>query len=501
MEENNINGIKYKLKNGDWGIAKIADYPVLPFYTHLGNTDDSLTIVRDVNTKLCGVISRKYVKEIIPCKYSFIEYGYSKKQLFFKVNKGGYLKQQKRMGGGVAQSVNDGLWGLYNENGDMIVGTRYYNIKFRESYFECCSTNDFLDEDYDYNEYGEILSYRQYIGKIDLYTLDGDFIVGGIDFVSYYSNYIILYMGIEYDQIKETKKHEFMPDYWDKVDMYHNIPLFKDSVCIMLDNQLKPVLKAKYKWLEMFRTGMSFKGKNDFCERLSCENIMKGCSVDMLAFNHDLLFLKFPNEQFLIPEYVPNMEETVLVDVFTAGQTRRIEFPNGKWEDRLIEDGVCVIVKLSKDGSVLWSHRVNEVGMHGYYTEITEMYYREGDKVGFFSENGFLGLKYSAISKDRQQNGNRVVAIKETASPIDFSSSINYYEIDENEELIKLDNKAFNPREFSWFPEYFQEDLYLDVDDYYEDDSSCCGGWTLQQLKEAADIAYEGYSPLELGLD
>ena len=28
-----------------------------------------------------------------------------------------------------------------------------------------------------------------------------------------------------------------------------------------------------------------------------------------------------------------------------------------------------------------------------------------------------------------------------------------------------------------------------------------CGGWTQEELEEAADIAYEGHSRLELGLD
>ena len=141
------------------------------------------------------------------------------------------------------------------------------------------------------------------------------------------------------------------------------------------------------------------------------------------------------------------------------------------------------------------------------------MFYRIGDKVGIFTGDGIHELKYTAVSQEFRSNGTRVVAIKEKIPQTDYTnpnynhfdhSKISYYEMDEKERLTKLDDdwKVFDPRKISWFPDSFKEDNDLSYDnDYYEDVGDYYGGWSTQELQDAADIAYEGYSRLELGLD
>ena len=503
------NYVFFKLDDG-WGIAN-EDGEVLVsnnlanlYGSRLGNTDDSLVIVKDIDTGLCGVISRMYAKEIIPCKYTFIEplnivstdnsigkpidlpVGESENEgtnatdfdfsffnqsysLFFKVKK-------TRFNTGLA--AEDGLWGLYNENGQMVIGTRYYDIKIQDQCIECRSTDD-----YD-------ISYGRYTGKIDLYTLDGDFIIGGVDFVSYYNNYIALYIGTIFDS-------------------YNEIPLFDDAVCIILDKQFNSVLKCNGFYLDNSFWGMSFKNKDDFRERISEGIIIEGCYVDMQAIYDKILFLEFPHEQFLIPEFVSNTEETISTNIYIDGQLQSVELQNGRWKDNFIEDSVCVIVKFSEDGSFLWSHRVNEV----FYNYGIHMFYRIGDKVGIFTGDGIHELKYTAVSQEFRSNGTRVVAIKEKNPQTDYTnpnynhfdhSKISFYEMDEKERLTKLDDdwEVFDPRKISWFPECFKDDNNLSYDnDYYEDIGDYHGGWSWEELEDAADIAYEGYSRLELGLD
>ena len=130
-----------------------------------------------------------------------------------------------------------------------------------------------------------------------------------------------------------------------------------------------------------------------------------------------------------------------------------------------------------------------------------------------FTENGFRKSMYSAISKKRQSNGKLIVAIKEnTNQDIPFNpnynhfdnSIIRYYEINEKEEMIKIEDNwnIFDPRKYNWFPEKFKEENHLFYDyENYEDGNNCTSGWTRQELEDAADIAYEGHSRLELGLD
>lgn len=165
---------------------------------------------------------------------------------------------------------------------------------------------------------------------------------------------------------------------------------------------------------------------------------------------------------------------------------------------------------LSDNGSILWSHRVNEIG-----TDDNRIYlfYREGDRIGIFSEKGFGELKYSAISRKLQSNGNLLVAIKEKGKEeASFNpnfnqfdnSTIKYYEINEKEELIKLDDNwnVFDPRKYNWFPDNFKEENHLFYDYYdYDYGNDNIGTWTKRELEDAADAAYEGHSRLELGLD
>ena len=542
-----FNHIFFK-KDGGWGIANkngeviISNHLTTPFGSQMGIIDDSLMIEKDIDTGLYGVISRKYAKEVIPFEYTFIEsikveypsgltekrrrelpFGIEegeeqqfydapimKNELLFLVNKGGHFSKVKD-GFNYKEIINGGLWGLYKESGNMLIGVRYYDIRISRQFIECISSDDFLYNDYDYDTYGSILSYRQYIGKIDLFTIEGDFIVGGVDIVTYHGDYIKLYIGIDYEKITETRQEKCFDGFVYSFDLFHNKPKVDNSACLILDKRFKPLLKADSYWFEKkFHIGMTFKGKEDFCNRLAGEIILNGCSVDMQSINKGLLFLEFPDEQFFITEFKSESKEFQSINFCCDGQSEYVDFLNGKWEDQLIEEKVCVIVKLSDDGSILWSHRVNEVGMDECNIN---MFYREGVKVGIFTENGFRKSMYSAISKKRQSNGKLIVAIKEnTNQDIPFNpnynhfdnSIIRYYEINEKEEMIKIEDNwnIFDPRKYNWFPEKFKEENHLFYDyENYEDGNNCTSGWTRQELEDAADIAYEGHSRLELGLD
>lgn len=537
--------------NDAWGIANLdgeviienkLDYPVNSYF---GGIDESLTIVKDINTKLYGVISRNFGTVIIPFEYTYIEakiveyptgiiekrrvenpfkfedeedeilvdYPVMKKELFFLVSKGGYISKEK-VGLSYKEIGDNGLWGLYKENGNTLVSVRYYDIQIYNQFIECRSTDEYIINEYE--SLGNILSQREYIGNIDLYTINGNFIVGGVDLVEYHDEYIKLYKGIEYETKIETKDQENLDGYGYCFDLLYNILKFENSSCLIIDKQFKPVLKARSNWSDsLFHIGMTFNGKEDFCEKLGSEFLLNGCSVDIQFINKGLLFLKYPNEQFIISEFKSETNEVCSINICCDGRSEYIDFPCGKWEDILIEEKTCVIVKLSDDGSVAWAHRVNEIGLDNCYINL---FYREGGKTGIFSEKGFGELKYSAISNKLQSNGNLVVAIKETAKTENSlnpnfnqfdNSIIKYYEVNEKEELVKLDDdwNVFDPRKYNWFPDNFKEDndLFLSNDLFYDgvcyNDNDCVGGWSRRELEDAADAAYEDHSRLELGLE
>lgn len=531
-------------KDGGWGIANstgdvmVSNILRYPFGQHLGYTDNTLVIDRNIDTGLYGVISIKYAKVIIPFKYTFIELQkveyptdqtekkkrelpfyltdgedlydspIMKKELFFLVNKGGIVIRHNvdNIDNIYKEYVAGGLWGMYTESGDMVIGTRYYHIDLKKQFVECYSTDDYI---YIEDEFDKLRS-KCYTGKIDLYTIEGNFIVGGIDLFSHYDDYIIIYAGIQY--VKKTETREKLDWYGNKIDYYSDyvISVFDDSACIILDKQFEPVLKSRSNRFEnKFKLGLTFKSPDDFCERLAGETIIKGCSVDMQAIDRGLMFLSYPKEYFVVTEFKSTSKEVSIINVCCDGYNNCVEFPNGTWEDHLIEESVLVIVRLSDEGSILWSRRVNEIDMDGY---ATYMYYRKGEKVGMFSQNGLGDLKYSAISKNFNQNGSLVVAIKENVNPKDFSnpnydhkdaSKITYYEISENGNLIRLDDNRniFDPRKYLWFPDSFREDNHLFYDECYDDSDYYSGGWSQQELEDAADVAYEGHSRLELGLE
>lgn len=235
------NHIFFK-KDGGWGIASkegeilLSNRLTYPFNSCLGYIDKSLCVAKDVDTGLYGVISKNKAKEIVPFKFTYIETLkvdlperkqfliknsptikesiFEKpitcrnitKKLFFKVNKGGTIISDNPYYNS-KRAIEDGLWGVYDESGNMLINARYYNISFISYHFECRSTEDYKEEDYGYNNYGSILSYRKYVGKIDLFNLEGDLIVGGVDLVAYHGDYIIIYLGIKYYSLNPQRNN------------------------------------------------------------------------------------------------------------------------------------------------------------------------------------------------------------------------------------------------------------------------------------------------------
>ena len=528
------NHIFFK-KNGGWGIAseegKVIlsnnlEYPLSQ--SKLGYIDSSLVIVKNIATGLYGVISQRYAKEIIPCNYTFIETktithpsNYAEHlaelnhELYFLVNIGGSLQRDSNSN---EVTVYRGVWGILNESGDTIIPARYYKIYFKYSYLECYSTEEIIHDEHFRAQNASYYYTELHCGSIDLFTINGEFIVGGINCVEYYNNYILLYIGVKYDYVEESKSHDYCDGYILKYTLHHPVKSFDESACLIINNQFKPVLKSKPSLFHNnFHIGMTFLDKDDFCDRLSAETIIKGCSIDMQEFNTwNLLFLRYPNNIFFIPEFQSNFKEIISLNVLVNGNYQDVNLPRGKWKDNIIEDEVCVIAKISEDGSIVWSHRVNNITQF----DDTQYIYQDGDYVGLFTRDKFLEAKYSAFSLKKLPNKNYVVAIKQHSDRADIyfnnpnynffsETKISYYELTDNNELIKIDDdwNIFDPREKYWFPESFKEDngLFYDYDhEIYlspNDNKNPGCSWTKEMLREAEDIALEGNSWLELGLD
>lgn len=513
-------------ENGGWGIANEKREVVhtnnfsCPFLHHkLGYIDDSLVIIKNVDTGLYGVISMRYAKEIIPFKYTFIkpvsiehssnqveQLSVLNRELFFLVNTGGILEYSNYTN--VEPTVYNGIWGLLKESGEVLINTRYYNINFKNPYIECYSTEEYIYDEYFKADGAAVLRMEIPNGKIDLYTINGDFIVGGIEYIEYSGNYILLYTGIKHDYVEESDEYEYCDGHIEHYTLQHPVKAFDDSACLIINSKFKPVLKS---FPNAFHLGMTFVDKNDFCNRLIGETIITGCSIDMLAFDkNNLLFLRHPNRVFIIPDF-QSYNSMICLSVLVDGNYQNLNIPRGKWIDNIIEEKVCVVVKISEEGTILWSHRVNDI------TKITyddQLIYQDGDLVGICTGDEFLEAKYSAFSLELSPNKNKVVALKETCTHKDTDSifgcytdtKITYYELNEKYELIKIeDNRnVFDPKKHSWFPENFKENNGLCYDryaepDYLSDGKDC--GWTREMLKEAEDIALEGHSWLELGID
>lgn len=178
------------------------------------------------------------------------------------------------------------------------------------------------------------------------------------------------------------------------------------------------------------------------------------------------------------------------------------------WEDKLIEDDYNAIIKINYDSGVEWAEIINDFDLNENFEIVI---YKDG-KVGFGESEGIRMTNYDGICSIAH-----IAAVKKNNINPDDASTLDdyvFYRIEGNNVYQISYNEEPLMTELGWFPKSFDQtiqcvhNLKIAIDDDYCDDNyysysrnyqDC--GWSKEDLEEACDIAYEGYSPLELGLD
>lgn len=167
--------------------------------------------------------------------------------------------------------------------------------------------------------------------------------------------------------------------------------------------------------------------------------------------------------------------------------------------------GICndaLILKLDDRNNIKWRFKADAFE----YSDSLGVLYLKDEKVGIIKENVINDPSYAGVTLD-----DKVVAIvyegKKQGKGEYFkglNETVEFYQFVNDKLVCFQDNENFNPCIHTWFPKKFKEvhnyqqvpednnDEFWEPIDCYNEDI-----WT----DDDADIAYEGYSRLYLGLD
>lgn len=457
-------------KDGGWGIADkngkvlvrnhINEKPsALPFRSFL---NVNYRIVQDRDTGLYGVLSFKSFYEQIHCLYDYIE-----AVEYWREHRKKYILKVKK----------NGKWGCYNENCSLIIECLYDDIQIVSDLLECGKDGDCI-----YSESSNQKSGKIYEGTKYLYDLYGHLLLGGYNYMDYqeyiYNKRFLFYFGTTYEEYLE----KCTIDNGDDIELpnYH-INYEKPIICLVLDSHFDTLLKDNRKSIRV-PYGNNFQSIQELQNYIPSDYLLSG-RVDLYDYaSHSLIYMTKKNaDKYVIYDFIPGLPESFF-------------YSEAHWETHLIEDNEVIIAKID-NGKISWRFKVNEICNTCRY-----LLYRNGERVGFYSQHGVTAAIYSAVTIEAQDNKIYVAQITPGILESDNKKwnpntvqhrgyTIQYFELLSDGTLVKLqdDWKIFCPKDFKWFPFNFKSKNGL-VDEIYDDYSSHEGGRSYEEYG-----GYNGY--------
>ena len=477
-------------KDGGWGIADkngkvlvgnhIIEKPsTLPFHSFL-NVDHR--IIQDRDTGLYGVLSFTSFSEQIHCLYDSIE----SVEYWREHRKKYILKVQK-----------NGKWGCYNESCSLIIECQYDDIKIVADLLECGKDGEFI-----YSENSNQEQEKIYTGIKDLYNFYGHLLLGGYNYMDYqeyiYNKRFLFYFGTTYEEYLE--KHTI--DSGEDIDFSdYRINYEKPIICLVLDSHFNTLLKSKGRSARL-PYGKIFQSAQKLQDYIPRDTLLTGI-VDLYNYDsNSLIYICKKNvDKYVIYDFIPSLPESL----FSC---------EAHWETHFIEDNEVIIAKID-DGNISWYFKANEICKTCKY-----LLYRNGERIGFYSQHGVSAAIYSAVTIE--SNDNKIYVAQITLGILEpdnkkwnpnfiphMGYTIQYYELLEDGALVKLqdDWQIFCPKDYKWFPFNFKSKNGL-VDEIYDDYSYHEGGRSYEEYggyngydDDTIDDAFDGYPEATWNVD
>lgn len=480
-------------KDGGWGIADTNGKVLvknhinvkpssLPFLFKLNGCP--YRMIRDRDTGLYGVLSLKSFNESIHCLYDCIE----AVEYWIEHRKHFILKVKK-----------NGKWGCYNEKCSLVIECHYDDIRIVSDLIECGR-----DGDYIYSEKSNLESGKIYEGTKYLYDLYGRLLLGGYNYFDYqeykYNKRYIFYFSTEYEKY-------FVKYNVDDDDI--EIPEYRTNYanlisCLVLDNHFETLLKSKGKCIRV-PYGKIFQSIQELQNYIPSDILLSGM-IDLSDLDdYSLIYLKKKNgDNYLVSDYYPAIPDCII----EGGIPER-------WDDFLIEDDEVIIAKI-ENGMITRRFRVNEIAK----TDSGLLLFRNGERVGFYSQYGVTPAMYSAVTIEFNDNKIYVAQIIPEILESDIKKwnpnivqhkgyTIQYFELLSDGILVKLqdDWKIFCPKDHKWFPSDFKSKNGL-VDEVYDDYDNCDSGKSYEKYggyngydDDTIDDAFDGYPEATWNVD
>ena len=472
-------------KDGGWGISDkngkvlvrnhINEKPsTLPFRSFL---NVNYRIIQDRDTGLFGILSLKSFSEPIHCLYESIE-----AVEYWIEHKKNYILKVKK----------NGNWGCYNEDCSLIIECHYDDIKIVSDLIECGRDGDFLYPESSYQKLEKI-----YDGTKDLYDLYGHLLLGGyhyFDFYEYkYNKRFLFYLGTKYDKAYVNEN-----DIYDNEITYVQYQVnFENALCLLLDNHFSTLLRSNGKSIRV-PYGIVFQSVQELQNYIPSDILLSGI-VDLNDYSsHSLIYMTKKNvDKYVIYDFNSGLPESLFPEDSND---------SAHWDTHYIEDNEVIISKID-NGKISWSFKANGICRTCRYS-----LYRNGERVGFYSQSGVTAAIYSAVTIESQDNKIYVAQITPGILKSDINKwnpnyiqhmgyTIQYFELFADGSLVKLqdDWKVFCPKDHKWFPFNFKSKNGL-VDEIYDGYYYRKGGRSYEEYggyngydDDTIDDAFDGY--------
>lgn len=230
--------------------------------------------------------------------------------------------------------------------------------------------------------------------------------------------------------------------------------------------------------------------------------------VDLYDYSsHSLVYISKKNvDKYVIYDFIPSFPECILDSDDTKD--------SGQWGTHFIEDNEVIIAKVD-DGKISWCFKANEI-----FRTCRYLLYRNGERVGFYSQSGITAAIYSAVTIESQDN--KIYVAQITLGEFESDNrkwnpnyishmryTIQYFELLADGTLVKLqdDWKIFCPKDYKWFPFNFKSKNGL-VDEIYDDYYYCERGRLYEEYcgyngydDDTIDDAFDGYPEATWNVD
>ena len=274
--------------------------------------------------------------------------------------------------------------------------------------------------------------------------------------------------------------HAFLEEYtktltglWDdEYDLTCYRRNFDDAICLILDNQFKPISGENYTLRGLIKRPLDEAYYSIPREAFFMHETHINSNDQLKLPIFEFLGCTIKNEDeyyFYVKQIVKNADEFYFPDrylewynFYSTGNNMNIKKID--YKGTIVKDDQIVLSSYSQERELLWRALVNELGV----TESNAHIYRIGYKCGFYTTGHIYEAKYDAISFNSTDEHTYVAIVEslnesnklEDSNPNVFPEvglRICYYEVLEEDvlELLPDNWDTFNPTKHQWFPNNF----------------------------------------------